>query len=734
MRRIHKRKFRGKLKYKYLAAFIGVSLFLALILTFSYYWYFNRMYEQQTQEYIRNMGRESIGSLELTMKQINTVILSIQSEDTIQDFLYGVDHHQYTIAEQVAMQNSLRNTVYANILWTDSITNVYLESDRGHSEIWEKSGGGVIWNRDRRQFIYDGGGRAVWLGLDDSGRFMQVGAQINSKKDMSVLGFLMLQIPADDFSSHVENMSFIREGKSLIVDSTMNVIISTGDEVSQVSGELKDLISDDMTGNDLLRTNVAGIDSYVYIEKMNSADWYMVSLIPRISYLGVLRDLRVVLGVFCVLVLFGISLLIFYIVSRFTERIENLQEAMQRFGEGDFNVICAVRANDEIGELSQHFNMMVYNINDLVDRVYNANMLRQKAELEALRMQINPHFLYNTLDMVAWISRDKGVTEVADIAVSLSQMMRYTIKGTAMTDLKAELEHIRHYLTIQLFGISLLIFYIVSRFTERIENLQEAMQRFGEGDFNVICAVRANDEIGELSQHFNMMVYNINDLVDRVYNANMLRQKAELEALRMQINPHFLYNTLDMVAWISRDKGVTEVADIAVSLSQMMRYTIKGTAMTDLKAELEHIRHYLTIQKLRYGDRITFIVQSPEELMGFRLPKLVIQPLVENAIIHGVENIEQGVVVLDVQKVKDRVRICVSDNGVGMEQSKIDEILGEDEELIMEAQDSIGLRNVNRRLKIRYGESHGLVIESVPGSGTRICIWIPMTENAEDNS
>lgn len=120
--------------------------------------------------------------------------------------------------------------------------------------------------------------------------------------------------------------------------------------------------------------------------------------------------------------------------------------------------------------------------------------------------------------------------------------------------------------------------------------------------------------------------------------------------------------------------------------------------------------------------------------MGFRLPKLVIQPLVENAIIHGVENIEQGIVVLDVQKVKDRVRICVSDNGVGMEQSKIDEILGEDEELIMEAQDSIGLRNVNRRLKIRYGESHGLVIESVPGGGTRICVWIPMTENAEDNS
>lgn len=584
MTKIHKRKFRGKLKYKYLSAFIGVSLFLALVLTFAYYWYFNRMYEQQTGDYIRNMGRESVNSLEQTMEQINTVILSIQSEDIIQEYLYGVDHHQYTTTQQAKVQGNVRDTVYSNILWTDSIINVYMESNNGFSEVWEKSGGGVIWNRDRRQYIYNGRGKAVWLGLDDSGRFMQVGAQINSKKNMSVLGFLILQIPANDFENQVENMSFIRDGKSLIVDQNMDVIISTDDEVKEAPEEIQDILTEEAAGHHLFQMDIGGIDSYVYIGEMKYADWYMVSIIPRMSYMGVLHDLRVVIGVLCVAVL--------------------------------------------------------------------------------------------------------------------------TV-------------------------VSILIFYIVSRFTRGIEHLQNAMHRFGEGDFNVICAVRTDDEIGELSQHFNMMVYNINDLVDRVYNANMLRQKSELESLRMQINPHFLYNTLDMVAWISRDKGVPEVADIAVSLSNMLRYTIKGPAMTDLGTELENIRHYLTIQRYRYGDRIQFVIQAPESLMKFRLPKMLIQPLVENAIIHGVENIAQGIVMLDIQKDKDRVRICVSDNGVGMDQKKIDEILGGEESLILESRDSIGLRNVNRRLKIHYGEYHGLTIQSVPGGGTSICIWIPLEEDAE---
>ncbi len=586
MTRIHKRKFRGKLKYKYLLAFIGVSLFLTIVLTTAYYWYFNQIYEKQAREYIRNMGNESVSSLEQTMEQINTVILSIQSEDIIQEYLYNVDHDLYTTTQQAQAQINVRNTVYSNILWTDSIINVYIETSYGHSEVWEKSGGGVIWNPDRKNDIYAGRGRAVWLGLDDSGRFMQVGAQINSKKNMSELGFLMIQIPADDFREKVENMIFLRDGKSLIVDKNMNVIISTDDEAVEVPKEIQDVL-EDMPDRRLLQVQIGGVDSYVYIRKMENADWYMVSMIPQISYLGVLHDLRIVIGVICA------SALIF---------------------------------------------------------------------------------------------------------------------------------------------VLFIIFYIVSRFTRNIENLQEAMQQFGEGDFNVICAVRTDDEIGKLSQHFNMMVYNINDLVDRVYNANMLRQKAELESLRMQINPHFLYNTLDMVAWISRDKGVPEAADIAVSLSNMMRYTIKGPAMTDLGTELENIRHYLTIQKYRYGDRIQFVVQAPQNLMGLRLPKLLIQPLVENAIIHGVENMEQGIVVLDICQKKDRVRICVSDNGVGMEQEKIQEILAEEDGVILEAKDSIGLRNVNRRLKIHYGEYHGLMIESVPEGGTSICMWIPLQEGLENNS
>ena len=111
----------------------------------------------------------------------------------------------------------------------------------------------------------------------------------------------------------------------------------------------------------------------------------------------------IVFGVGALIVLL-VCVIMYYLISKFTRGIEDLQKTMQRFGEGDFNVISAVRFNDEIGQLSQHFNMMAYNINDLIDRVYNANMLQQKAELEFLQMQINPHFLYNTLDIIAWIT------------------------------------------------------------------------------------------------------------------------------------------------------------------------------------------------------------------------------------------------------------------------------------------------------------------------------------------
>ena len=155
-----------------------------------------------------------------------------------------------------------------------------------------------------------------------------------------------------------------------------------------------------------------------------------------------------------------------------------------------------------------------------------------------------------------------------------------------------------------------------------------------------------------------------------------------------------------------------------------MRYTIKGSPMTTLKMELENIRNYLMIQKYRYSDRIQFIIEADESLMENSLPKLLIQPLIENAVIHGVENVEKGIVRLTVCKEDNGMRISVSDNGVGIDPEKIAMILSEDG-ILLENHDSIGLRNVNGRLKILYQQNTGLKIESSPGKGTTVSMLIP---------
>ena len=577
MRRTRKRQFLARLRYKYIALFISASLFLTMALTLAYYWYFNRVYERQTRQYLESLTKESADHLEQTMEQIRTIILSVQSIDLVQDFLYGIDHQAYTTSQYARIRNNVRDAVYSSILWTDSVTNVYMESDMGYSEVWEKSGGGVIWNRSRKEMIYSGGGRPVWLGLDQSGRFMQVGAQINSKRNMRALGFLMLQIPADDFRNMLDQISSTFGESSLIVDKNRSMILGTDSDIEEPPGEICDLLRGEDVTDQILRVTLGRDKYYVMVRELKHADWYFISLFPRFSFFAVLMELRTIV--------FGVGALIVLLV-------------------------CVI------------------------------------------------------------------------------------------------------------------MYYLISKFTRGIEDLQKTMQRFGEGDFNVISAVRSNDEIGQLSQHFNMMAFNINDLIDRVYNANMLQQKAELESLQMQINPHFLYNTLDIIAWISRTNGVPEAAEITLALSNMMRYTIKGSPMTTLKKELENIRNYLTIQKYRYSDRIQFVIEADESLMENSLPKLLIQPLIENAVIHGVENVEKGIVRLTVCKEDAGMRISVSDNGVGIDPERIARILSEDG-MLLENHDSIGLRNVNSRLKIQYQQNTGLKIESSPGKGTTVSMLIP---------
>lgn len=580
MKKHRRRRFQRKLKYKYMAACIGISLFLVLILTGSYYGYFNKLFVTQTQDYVFNMAEQSKDSLELTMRQIDSVILSIQSETMVQEFLTKIDKGTYGAYEEYLAREKVRQGIYADIMWEDSVVNVYLESDQGYSEVWEKSGGGVIWNKQKKEQIYGGKGRTVWLGVDESGKFMQAGAQINSTKNLKPLGFVMIQMPVEDFENQINKYSFIRNGLTMIISRSEGVIVTTDPALS--ADGLDTLGRRFMSGHvreDVYSIDFGGEKYYAVISDLRYNDWRLITLIPKMNYSEVLYELR------------------FYI----------------------FAVVMVV-----------------------------------------------------------------------------------------------------------LFVSFIIILILAERFTKNIKELQGAMERFGEGDFNVICAVHSDDEVGQLSQHFNMMVYNINDLIDRVYNETMLRQEAELKSLRMQINPHFLYNTLDMMSWISRNRGVPEVGEVAVSLGNILRYTINGSDFATIGEELEHIRNYFMIQHCRYGDRIHFNIDVPREVLDIQIPKLLIQPLIENAVVHGVENLEaDGVVTLKADLDRQNLYISVIDNGVGMSQEKIDAILNDDNGIPLEVRESIGLKNVNRRLKIRYGEFHGLRMRSVLGKGTEVKMCIP---------
>lgn len=574
------------MKYKYIAACIGVSVCIIVLLTSSYYWYFSRLFENQTKDYVLNMAEQSKNSLELTMRQIDSVILSIQSDGKIQDFLYRIDRGGYSEYEEYLARAAVREAIYGDIMWEDSVINVYMESDGGYREVWEQSGGKVLWDTQRKEQIYRGIGHTVWLGTDESGTYMQAGAQINSIKNMRPLGFVMIQVPIEDFESHIDHYSFVRDGITMIVGDKGEMIVSSGDgKETSYQTEIRDLLALERPEQQVHSVKIEGEPHLVMIVNLSYNNWHLITLVPKMNYMEVLYELR-----------------------------------------------------------------------------------------------------YYILAVVA-------VVFLATIIVS---------------------------------------FILAERFTRDIKELQAAMEQFGEGDFNIICPVRTDDEIGQLSQHFNMMVYNINDLIDKVYNETMLRQEAELKALRMQINPHFLYNTLDMMNWISRNKGVPEVGDIAVSLSSIFRYTIRGSAFAKLGDELEHIKHYMMIQHYRYGDRVHFTMQVPDEVKAIPVPKLLIQPLIENALIHGIENMDaDGAIILEAGKEGDHLYISVTDNGVGMSLETIREILEDDNRLPLEIKESIGLKNVNRRLKLRYGEAFGLQIQSILGKGTKIKIAIPI---CKDNS
>jgi two-component system sensor histidine kinase YesM len=281
----------------------------------------------------------------------------------------------------------------------------------------------------------------------------------------------------------------------------------------------------------------------------------------------------------------------------------------------------------------------------------------------------------------------------------------------------------------------LLIYYFSRLLAGRMLHLSKHISKVASGNLGVTLVIDGNDEIGQLARQFNHMVRNIKELMVEVQESN--RQKSEIELrqneikfkmMASQINPHFLFNALESIRMKSHLRGQGDIAQVVRMLGKMMRKNLEvGNGKIELQSEIETVNCYLAIQKFRYDDRLTFELNVDPGAAQLRIPPLIIQPLVENSVVHGLENrIEGGIVRVDIRVEGQQIIVQVSDNGAGIPESRMHEI----RQLLESKEDvetsSIGLRNVHLRLQLTYGPSYGLTIASQIGFGTQVSFALPL--------
>ncbi|MCM3261925.1 sensor histidine kinase [Paenibacillus lautus] len=289
----------------------------------------------------------------------------------------------------------------------------------------------------------------------------------------------------------------------------------------------------------------------------------------------------------------------------------------------------------------------------------------------------------------------------------------------------------------------LLIYSFSSLISNRLLRLSKHITKVGTGNLGVAMEIDGKDEIGQLSRQFNSMVGNVNDLMNEVQESNeqkrLMEQKQneiKFKMMASQINPHFLFNALESIRMEAHLKGETEIARIVRLLGKMMRSNLEvGSGKTTIKDEIEMVQCYLDIQKFRYEDRLKYELQVDPEANRVRIPPLIIQPLVENAVIHGMDHKEEGTSIkVRVTASEGKLHVMTEDNGAGISLDKLQMIYGYLNDTDEKDGGRIGLRNVHVRLQLTYGPEAGLIIYSEPGIGTRIEFSIRTGGESDDES
>lgn len=371
-------------------------------------------------------------------------------------------------------------------------------------------------------------------------------------------------------------------------------------------------------------------------------------------------------------------------------------------------------AEDNIARLDS-VNKYLSNLRIYVDRIEE-------------NLQKESHYEDN---MEIWENDVQIVTSL--VGDTMSQYIYYEVRGIQQSR-AAYQTFFMNLVRFSLLGMGLLLllviilsYYIPRSITMPITRISRVTNQVAKGNLSVRAAAESGAEARMLSDSLNAMIDKINELLDQVTTEQIRLRKAEFELLQAQINPHFLYNTLDTIVWLAEAGDQKRVVSMVGNLSDFFRTSLnQGKDIISIREELAHVRSYLEIQQIRYQDILRYEITVPEDLYEYKIPKITIQPLVENALYHGIKNKRgQGTITITGERSENGFVLYVRDNGIGMTQERLNEVRAGIQKLSYTGKEIYGLYNVNERIRLNFGETYGISIESTYGEGTCVSISLP---------
>ena len=308
------------------------------------------------------------------------------------------------------------------------------------------------------------------------------------------------------------------------------------------------------------------------------------------------------------------------------------------------------------------------------------------------------------------------------------------IKGTgiSLNMLKTRL-FIVFVILLIIFIVILINSYISFRVTNPIRELEKSVKELEEGNLDADIYMGGSYEVQHLGKSVQDMKFRIKGLMQDIVNEHEEKRKSEFDSLQAQINPHFLYNTLDIIVWQIENEKQSEAVHTVTALARFFRLSLgKGKNIVTVKDEIEHVKNYLMIQHMRFKNKFDYEFDIAEDVLELPSLKLMLQPLVENAIYHGMEFMDgDGMIMVKAWREEDELYLSVADNGLGMTEDKVEMILTGKSTSGNGRGSGIGVKNVNERIKLYFGEAYGLTIDSEPDEGTTVIIHLPAKDEKE---